>query len=256
MTDNKAKIAVITGGTAGFGAATARRFVREGWKVVITGRREQRLEELQQELGGPGVVHTINLDMRDRAAVEQALGNLPEAFRQVDLLVNNAGLALGIELAWDCDMDEWENMVDTNIKGVLYATRTLLPGMVERNRGHVINLGSVAGNWPYPGGNVYMGTKAFVKQFSLGLRADLYGKAVRVTNVEPGLSESEFSVVRFRGDQSKADSLYEGKNPLTPDDIAECIYWAASLPPHVNINSLEVMPVTQSFAGLHAKPIE
>ncbi len=255
MTVNEAKIALITGGTAGFGAATARRFVHEGWKVVITGRREQRLEELQQELGGADVVHTITLDMRDRAAVEQALGDLPQGFRDVDVLVNNAGLALGIEPAWGCDMDEWETMVDTNIKGVLYATRTLLPAMVERNRGHIINLGSVAGNYAYPGGNVYMGTKAFVKQFSLGLRADLYGKPIRVTNVEPGLSESEFSVVRYRGDKEKADSLYEGKKPLTPDDIAECIWWAASLPPHVNINRIEVMPVTQSFAGLHAKPI-
>ncbi|MCC5857781.1 MAG: SDR family oxidoreductase [Ectothiorhodospiraceae bacterium] len=256
MADRQAKVAVITGGTAGFGAATTRRFVREGWKVVITGRREQRLEELQQELGGPDVVHTVTLDMRDRAAVERSLGSLPAGFRDVDLLVNNAGLALGIEPAWACDMDDWETMVDTNIKGVLYATRTLLPGMVERNRGHVINLGSVAGSHPYPGGNVYMGTKAFVKQFSMGLRADLFGKPIRVTNVEPGLSESEFSVVRFRGDKDKADSLYEGKNPLTPDDIAECIHWAASLPPHVNINRIEVMPVSQSFAGLHAKPTE
>ncbi len=256
MADGQAKVAVITGGTAGFGAATTRRLVREGWKVVITGRREQRLEELQQELGGPDVVHTVTLDMRDRAAVDRTLGDLPAGFRQVDLLVNNAGLALGIEPAWACDMDEWETMVDTNIKGVLYATRTLLPGMVERNRGHIINLGSVAGSHPYPGGNVYMGTKAFVKQFSMGLRADLFGKPIRVTNVEPGLSESEFSVVRFRGDQDKADSLYEGKNPLTPDDIAECIHWAASLPSHVNINRIEIMPVSQSFAGLHAKPTE
>lgn len=247
---------LITGGTSGFGAATARRFSDNGWKVVITGRRGDRLAAMQQELGGPEKLHTLQFDITDRHATEQALKSLPPEFADVDVLVNNAGLALGREPAQECDMDEWETMVETNIMGVLRLTRALLPGMVERNRGHVVNLGSVAGNWPYPGGNVYCGTKAFVQQFSRAVRADLQGTRVRVTNLEPGLCETEFSTVRFRGDSAKAASLYEGNDPIQPDDIAEIIWWVTSLPARVNVNTLEVMPVTQSWNPLAVKPVE
>ncbi|MFV8835713.1 SDR family oxidoreductase [Aquisalimonas sp.] len=247
---------LITGGTSGFGAATARRFRDNGWKVVITGRRGDRLAAMQQELGGPEHLHTLQFDITDRQATEQALASLPPAFAEIDVLVNNAGLALGREPAQECSMDEWETMVETNIMGVLRLTRALLPGMVERNRGHVINLGSVAGNWPYPGGNVYCGTKAFVQQFSRAVRSDLQGTRVRVTNLEPGLCETEFSTVRFRGDSDKAASLYEGNDPIQPEDIAEVIWWVSSLPARVNVNTLEVMPVTQSWNPLAVKPVE
>ncbi|MDN3517486.1 SDR family oxidoreductase [Aquisalimonas lutea] len=246
---------LVTGGTSGFGAATAQHFSEQGWKVVITGRRRERLDAMQEQLGGPERVHTLAFDIADRRATDAAMAGLPEAFADIDVLVNNAGLALGREPAHQCDLDEWETMVDTNIKGLLRVTRAVLPGMVERNRGHVVNLGSVAGNWPYPGGNVYCGTKAFVQQFSRAMRSDLQGTRVRVTNLEPGLCETEFSVVRFRGDEDKAKSLYEGNDPMLPEDIAEIIWWVTSLPARVNVNSLEVMPVTQSWAPLAVKPV-
>jgi NADP-dependent 3-hydroxy acid dehydrogenase YdfG len=246
---------LITGASSGFGAATARRFADEGWRLVLCARRQERLEEMQKSLGGPDVVHIIKLDVRDRDAVMEKLGNLPEPFDAVDVLVNNAGLGLGLAPAWDCDVDDWDTMVDTNIKGLMYTTRAVLPGMVERNRGHVVDLGSIAGNWPYPGGNVYGSTKAFVQQFSRNLRADLIGTRVRVTNVEPGLCETEFSLVRFKGDKAKADSLYEGKDPIVGDDIAEIIHWVTNLPPHVNINSIEVMPISQTWGALPVKPV-
>ncbi|WP_290652525.1 SDR family oxidoreductase [Aquisalimonas sp.] len=246
---------LITGGTSGFGAATAYRFNAQGWKVIITGRRGDRLAAVQEDLGGPERVHTLEFDIQDRRATEQAMDSLPPAFADVDVLVNNAGLALGREPAHECSLDEWETMVDTNVKGLLRVTRAILPGMVERNRGHVVNLGSVAGNWPYPGGNVYCASKAFVQQFSRAMRSDLQGTRVRVTNLEPGLCETEFSVVRFRGDQAKADSLYEGNDPMIPDDIAEIIWWVTSLPARVNVNSLEVMPVTQSWGPLAVIPV-
>ncbi|MEJ2635020.1 MAG: SDR family oxidoreductase [Calditrichia bacterium] len=239
------KIAFITGATAGFGESCARRFADEGWDLVLAARRRERLESLKNELNTS--VHIIPLDVRDRKAVQQAVDDLPAAFREVDVLVNNAGLALGLQPAYETDLDDWDAMVDTNIKGLMYCTRSLLPGMVERNRGHIINLGSIAGSWPYPGGNVYGSTKAFVKQFSNNLRADLYGSKVRVTNIEPGLAETEFSIVRFKGDKEKAAKVYEGANPLTPEDIAEIIYWAATLPGHVNINRVEVMPTSQTW---------
>lgn len=241
------KTVLITGATAGFGKAMAERYAAEGWKIIVTGRRQDRLDALQTALS-PAPVHTICFDVRDKQAVAEAVDSLPEDFREVDVLVNNAGLALGIEPAHECDLDEWECMIDTNIKGLLYMTKAILAGMVERNRGHIVNLGSVAGTYPYPGGNTYGATKAFVKQFSLNLLADLLGTRVRVTNIEPGLCESEFSIVRFRGDKSKADNVYAGTEPILPDDIAEIIYWVTSLPPHININSLEVMPVDQAFA--------
>ncbi len=239
------KIAFITGATAGFGESCARRFADEGWDLVLAARRRERLESLKNELNTS--VHIIPLDVRDRKAVQQAVDDLPAAFREVDVLVNNAGLALGLQPAYETELDDWDAMVDTNIKGLMYCTRSLLPGMVERNRGHIINLGSIAGSWPYPGGNVYGSTKAFVKQFSNNLRADLYGSKVRVTNIEPGLAETEFSIVRFKGDKEKAAKVYEGANPLTPEDIAEIVYWAATLPGHVNINRVEVMPTSQTW---------
>ncbi|OIQ49627.1 NADP-dependent 3-hydroxy acid dehydrogenase YdfG [Pseudodesulfovibrio hydrargyri] len=242
-----AKTILITGATAGFGQAMARRFAAEGWNLVITGRRVQRLEALKAELA-PAEVHTLDFDVRDRAACEQAVKSLPAAFANIDVLVNNAGLALGLEPAQACDLDDWEAMIDTNIKGLTYITRAVLPGMVERNAGHVVNLGSVAGTYPYPGGNCYGGTKAFVNHFSKNLRADLLGTRVRVTNIEPGMCETEFSVVRFKGDKASADKVYEGISPITPEDIAECVFWTTNLPAHVNINALEVMPVQQAFS--------
>ena len=240
------QIALITGATSGFGAACARRFAAEGWRLILCGRRQERLDELRIELAAP--VHTFPLDVRDEAAVNAAVAALPAEFAEIDLLVNNAGLALGLEPAQRCDMQDWQDMIDTNIKGLLYCTRAILPGMVERNRGHIVNIGSVAGNYPYPGGNVYGGTKAFVKQFSLNLRADLLGAKVRVTNVEPGMAETEFSLVRFKGDDSKAGRIYEGVQPLRPEDVADVVYWAATRPAHVNINRVEVMPVCQAFS--------
>ncbi|HEY1722464.1 MAG TPA: SDR family oxidoreductase [Magnetospirillaceae bacterium] len=242
---NASTTVFISGATAGFGAASARKFAADGARLVLCGRRMERLEALKKELKVP--VHVFTLDVRDRAAVEKAIIGLPKEFAAIDVLVNNAGLALGIEPAHKTNMDEWEQMVDTNIKGLMYLTRQILPGMVERKRGHIINLGSVAGHYPYPGGNVYAGTKAFVQQFALALRSDVLGTNVRVSTVEPGMCETEFSLVRFQGDAAKAAKVYEGMKPLSADDVAECIHWVASLPEHVNINILEVMPVQQAF---------
>lgn len=238
---------LITGATAGFGLATARLFAARGWKVSGTGRRKERLDALKAELGDCFL--PIPLDMRDREAVTSTLGNLPEGWKDVDVLVNNAGGARGLEPSYACNLDDWDTMVDTNIKGLLYATRAVLPGMVARDSGHIFMLGSVAGNYSYGGGNVYCGTKAFVKQFSLALRADLLGKHIRVTNIEPGLAESEFSLERFHGDAERAAKVYEGTKPLTPQDIAEIILWIAESPVHVNINRVEVMPVCQCPNG-------
>ncbi len=245
-------IVFVTGATAGFGAAIARRFIHEGHRVIATGRRQDRLDALRTELGEK--VFTLALDVRDRAGVEAITTQLPEAFRAIDVLVNNAGLALGLEPAYKASLDDWETMIDTNVRALVHMTRALLPGMVERGRGHVVNLGSIAGEFPYPGGNVYGATKAFVEQFSLNLRADLLGTPVRVTNIEPGLcGGTEFSSVRFHGDGAKADQIYAGTEPLTAEDIADTIYWAASRPAHVNINSIQVMPVCQAFGPLAVK---
>jgi 3-hydroxy acid dehydrogenase / malonic semialdehyde reductase len=243
-------IVFVTGATSGFGAAIARRFAAEGHHIIAIGRRQERLEALRQEFGA-AKIHTVKLDVRDRAAVDAAVAALPTALSAIDILVNNAGLALGLEPAQRTDPDAWEQMVDTNVKGVMYVTRAVLPGMVERRRGHVINLGSIAGTYAYPGGNVYGATKAFVRQFSLGLRADLFGTPIRVTSVEPGLvGGTEFSAVRFGGDAQKASKIYDGADALTPDDVAEAVHWVASLPARVNINAVEMMPVTQSFGPL------
>ena len=242
-------IILVTGATAGFGEAITRRFINEGHKVIATGRRQERLDALKEALGDQ--VYVAQLDVRNRAEIEAMLAALPAGWREIDVLVNNAGLALGLEPAHQASSDDWETMIDTNAKGLVFMTRAVLPGMVERNRGHVVNMGSVAGSWPYQGGNVYGATKAFVKQFSLNLRADLAGTQVRVTDIEPGLvGGTEFSNVRFKGDDDKASQTYDNANPLMPDDIAESVFWACTLPPHVNINRLEIMPVSQSFAGL------
>ncbi|MCP4368209.1 MAG: SDR family oxidoreductase [Deltaproteobacteria bacterium] len=241
------KTVFITGATSGFGKACAIRFVNEGWRLILAARRKERLQELQRELEKKEPVHIITMDVRHQKAVRAATENLPDEFKNIDVLINNAGLALGIGPSHEADLDDWETMVDTNIKGLMYCTHSLLPHMAVRKQGHIINVGSVAGTWPYPGGNVYGATKAFVKQFSNNLRTDLLGTQIRVTNIEPGMAESEFSIVRFKGDSDKAARVYEGVQPLTPDDIAEIIYWVANLPPHVNINSLEVMPTNQSL---------
>jgi 3-hydroxy acid dehydrogenase/malonic semialdehyde reductase len=232
----------VTGASAGFGAEIARRFAATGARVIASARRGDRLAELAAELGG--ALEVVALDVRDRAAVERALAGL-----EIDVLVNNAGLALGLEPAQRASLDDWEQMVDTNCKGLVYVTRALLPGMVARRRGHVVNLGSVAGTYPYPGGNVYGATKAFVHQLSLNLRSDLHGTGVRVTCIEPGLvGGTEFSVVRFGGDAAKAAAVYANTQPLTAGDVAEAVLWAVAQPPHVNINVIELMPVVQSFA--------
>lgn len=238
---------LVTGASAGLGTAIARRFITAGEHVVISARREDRLEALVEELGERA--HAVVLDVRDRAAVEAALAALPAAFAEIHVAVNNAGLALGLEPAQRADVDDWDRMVDTNCKGLVYVTRAVLPGMVARKRGHVINIGSIAGTYPYPGGNVYGATKAFVHQLSLNLRSDLHGTGVRVTCIEPGLvGGTEFSNVRFAGADDKAAAVYANTQPLTAEDVAEAVMWATSQPAHVNINVIELMPVVQSFA--------
>lgn len=237
----------ITGASAGFGAATARLFAGKGYNLILTARRIDPLLKLQEELSTLCRVHVIPLDVSDREAVFGAVSSLPDSFAAIDVLINNAGLALGLEPAHLVDLDDWDTMVDTNVKGVLYCTRAILPGMVNRNRGHVVNISSTAGEWPYPGGNVYGGTKAFVTQFSRNLRADLLGTKVRVTCIQPGMAETEFSNVRFKGDQDKAASVYAGTEPLTAEDIAETIEWVVGRPAHVNINTLELMCVDQAW---------
>jgi len=245
-------VVFVTGATAGFGLAIVRRFAADGARIVATGRRSELLAKLRDEFGDH--VHTLAFDVRDRAAVEAAVASLPPEFANVDLLVNNAGLALGLEPAHKANLDEWDAVIDTNVKGLTYCTRAILPGMVARNAGHVVNLGSIAGQFPYPGGNVYGATKAFVYQFSLNLRADLFGTDVRVTDIQPGLcGGTEFSTIRFRGDSSKADALYADTTPLDADDVADAVHWVATRPAHVNINSVQMMPVVQSFAALAVK---
>ena len=239
---------LITGATAGFGLDIARRFARDGHRIVLVGRRRERLDALVAELGD--AAHAVTLDVRDRAAVVAAIAGLPDAFAATDVLVNNAGLALGSAPAQAASLDDWHTMVDTNVKGLMTVTHAVLPGMVARNRGHVINLGSVAGRWPYPGGNVYGATKAFVRQFSLNLRADLTGTRVRVTDIEPGLvAGTEFSEVRFAGDTARAADVYKDTEALTAADVSDAVHWVATRPAHVNVNTLELMPVCQSFGG-------
>ncbi|GAB3511923.1 SDR family NAD(P)-dependent oxidoreductase [Pseudoxanthomonas daejeonensis] len=241
------KTALITGATSGFGLAAARRFAAAGWKVVATGRRGDRLQALVDELGAANV-HAAQFDVRDAATMGAAIDALPEGFRDIDVLVNNAGLALGTASAQQASLEDWRVMIDTNITALVTLTHRLLPALVAR-KGVIINVSSVAGVYPYPGGNVYGGTKAFVSQFSLNLRTDLHGSGVRVTTIEPGMAETEFTLVRTHGNQVASDTLYKGAQPMTGEDIAEQIFHVATLPAHLNINRLEIMPVTQSFAG-------
>lgn len=241
------KTVLVTGATSGFGRATVERFAGAGWRVVACGRRADRLAALVEALG-PERVHACAFDVRDVDAMRAAIEGLPETFREIDLLVNNAGLALGTAPGQRADLAQWQQMIDTNVTALATLTHILLPKLVER-RGAIVNVSSVAAKYPYTGGNVYGATKAFVTQLSLGLRSDLHGTGVRVTSIEPGLAETEFTLVRTGGDQRAADALYAGTNPITGDDIAETIWWVANLPPHLNVNRIEVMPVSQSYAG-------
>lgn len=241
------RTAFITGATSGFGAAAARRFVAGGWNVVATGRRDDRLRALVDELGADRV-HPAMFDVRDEAAMRAAIDALPAQFKNIDLLVNNAGLAQGTLPAQKADLTDWHTMIDTNVRALVEITHALLPTLIER-QGAIVNISSTAATYPYTGGNVYGGTKAFVSQFSLGLRADLHGTGVRVTALEPGMAETEFTLVRTHGDQAASDALYKGAHPMTAEDIADTIWWIATLPAHLNINRLEMMPTRQSFAG-------
>jgi 3-hydroxy acid dehydrogenase/malonic semialdehyde reductase len=245
-------IVFITGASAGFGAAMARTFVKNGHQVVLAARRKERLDALAAELGESAL--PIEMDVTDKASIEEAVSMLPQSWRQIDVLINNAGLALNTKPAHEVPLEDWETMIDTNVKGLVTMTRALLPAMVERGSGLVINLGSVAGHYPYPGGNVYGATKAFVEQFTLNLRADLAGTGVRATNLAPGLcGGTEFSNVRMKGDDAAAAKVYEGTQPLTAEDIAATAYWIATLPPHVNVNLIEMMPTCQGFAPFNIK---
>jgi 3-hydroxy acid dehydrogenase/malonic semialdehyde reductase len=245
-------IVFITGASAGFGAAMARTFVKNGHQVVLAARRKERLEALAKELGESAL--PVAMDVTDKASIEEALSMLPQSWRQIDVLINNAGLALNTKPAHEVPLEDWNTMIDTNVKGLVTMTHAVLPSMVERGSGLVINLGSVAGHYPYPGGNVYGATKAFVEQFTLNLRADLVGTGVRATNLAPGLcGGTEFSNVRFKGDDTAAAKVYEGTQPLTAEDIAATAYWIATMPPHVNINLIEMMPTCQGFAPFTIK---
>lgn len=248
----------ITGATSGFGLACARKFAKAGWSLVLTGRRKERLEHINAELSELCSVHTIELDVCDSEAIKSAINSLPSQFKKIHVLLNNAGLALGTAPAQACELNDWKQMIDTNIAGLVSVTHALLPTLLQQESGSsIINLGSIAGRWPYPGGNVYCGTKAFVDQFSHALRCDLSGTGVRVTNLAPGLSESEFTLVRTGGNQDAYNQLYQGADPIQPEDIAETVYWIATLPAHLNINLLEIMPVSQSWApfAIHRRAI-
>ncbi len=242
------KTILITGATAGFGAAAVDRFANAGWRVIATGRRADRLQQLVDR-HGPERVHAAAFDMRDADAMQAALDAIPPAFADIDVLVNNAGLALGTAPAQRASLEQWRQMIDTNVTALVTLTHTLLPTLIAR-RGAILNISSIAATYPYTGGNVYGATKAFVSQFSLNLRADLHGTGVRVTSIEPGMAETEFTLVRTGGDQAASDNLYKGAQPITGEDIAKTLWWLANLPPHLNINRLEMMPVSQSFAGL------
>ena len=243
------KIVFITGATSGFGRAAARRFAADGWSLVLTGRRLERLQALQDELGRQVPVHIAALDVRDAEAVQQVVAELPEGFRRVHALINNAGLALAPQAAQNVELADWHTMIDTNVKGLVNVTHALLPTLIATGRGaSIVNLGSVAGQWPYPGSHVYGASKAFVQQFSYNLRCDLQGTGVRVTDIAPGMAETEFTLVRTKGDQEASDRLYRGTEPLSAEDIAEQIFYVASLPAHININRLEVMPTRQAWS--------
>ena len=241
------KIAFITGATSGFGKAAAKRFAKDNWSLVLSGRRIERLLDLREELSVP--VHIIQLDVRDAEAVKKAVDSLPPEFSSITTLVNNAGLALAPEGAPDVDLNDWHTMIDTNVTGLVNVTHALLPALIETGAGSsIINVGSIAGQWPYPGSHVYGASKAFVKQFSYNLRCDLQGTGVRVTDLSPGIAETEFTLVRTKGNQQASDTLYQGTTPLSAEDIAEQMFYIATLPDHININRVEVMPTRQAWS--------
>lgn len=242
------KTILVTGATSGFGRALVDKFIKENYKVIALGRRKERLEDLKNEY--QDALLPLEIDVTCKERVFNALGDLPKEFKNVDILVNNAGFALGLDKSNDASIEDWEKMVDTNIKGVLYVTKAILPNMIKSKSGYIFNIGSTAGTWPYEGGNVYGATKSFVRQFSLNLRTDLKGTNIRVTNLEPGLAHTEFSKVRFKGDDERAKSVYANMKPLEAQDIANIIFMCSSLPLHVNINTLEVMPTCQSYGAL------
>ncbi len=245
------QIVLITGASSGIGAACARVFAGAGAKLILAARRLDRLEQLVLTLHGTsGQIHLLQLDVRDRSAVESAIFNLPPSWSNIDILINNAGLSRGLSKLHEGNIQDWEEMIDTNIKGLLYLTRYVTPGMISRDRGHVVNLGSIAGHQTYPGGNVYCGTKAAVQAISEGLKQDLLGTPVRVTSVDPGMVETEFSEVRFHGDTERGKKVYQGVTPLTPDDVADVIFFCVTRPPHVNINEVVLMPVDQASTTL------
>lgn len=242
-------VVLVTGASSGFGEAICRKLIADGYKVIGTARREDKLKSLATELGDDFL--PFQLDVTRKDAVDNLLLGLPDAFKQIDILINNAGLALGMEPAYQANYADWETMVQTNVIGLMHLTRVVLPTMVERNFGYIINLGSTAGNYAYRGGNVYGASKAFVKQFSANLRTDLFGKKIRVTNIEPGLcGGTEFSNVRFHGDDHQADAVYQNVDFITPEDIANTVSWLVNSPVHFNVNSIEIMPIAQAPAGL------
>jgi NADP-dependent 3-hydroxy acid dehydrogenase YdfG len=249
---------LITGASSGIGAACAKVFARENARLILAARRLDRLQENAQELHKLyGLeIHLLQLDVCDRSAVESAINNLPPEWSNIDILVNNAGLSRGLDKLYEGDFQDWEEMIDTNIKGLLYLTRYVVPGMVKRGHGHVINIGSIAGHQTYPGGNVYCGTKAAVKAISEGLKLDLLGTPIRVTSVDPGMVETEFSEVRFHGDTERAKKVYQGLQPLTADDVADVVFFCATRPAHVNINEVILMPVDQASATLVNRHIQ
>jgi NADP-dependent 3-hydroxy acid dehydrogenase YdfG len=242
----------ITGATSGFGEACARLLASKGAQIIICGRRGEKLKKLQKELGEDST-YIVELDVRHKDKLITSINNLPEKFKNITALINNAGLAIGQNPAQHSALEDWDQMVDTNIKGVLYCTHAILPLMIANNNGYIINIGSVAGTYPYPGGNVYGASKAFIRQFSFNLRSDLMGTRIRVTNLEPGIAETEFSLVRYSGNEEKAKNVYAGTKPLVAEDIAETILWCLSRPSHVNINSIEVMPLCQAFGPFYIK---
>ena len=244
----KGKIVFVTGASSGIGRATALAFAAEGSRLLLAARRAGKLAEVASAAleRGAAAVHSIDLDVRDHRAVQNAIDTLPDAWAAIDILVNNAGLSRGLEKLYVGRIEDWEEMIDTNVKGLLYVTRAVVPGMVVRGRGHVINLGSTAGELSYPGGAVYCGSKAAERAINDGLRQDLLGTAVRVTSVDPGMVETDFSLVRFRGDHERAEKVYKGVKPLTPEDVAEVIVWAASRPAHVNIARVSMTTIDQA----------
>lgn len=244
---------MITGSTGGFGAAMAQKFADNGWQIVLQARSQTKVDDLVKSLPTHAHTHIIMADMTDREALTDGFNNLPDNFKNIDVLINNAGLALGLDPADTCDINDWDMMIDVNAKALAFMTRLVLPNMKHRQSGHIVNIGSTAGNYPYPGGNVYCASKAFVKQLSLALRADLQGTNIRVSNIEPGMAETNFSKVRFKGDPDKAGAVYQNTKALQAEDIAEAVFWTVNCPAHMNVNRMEIMPTVQSF-GPH--PIE